>query len=250
MTDDDRARAFHALHVKGAPLVLYNIWDAGSARAVAAAGAKAVATGSWSVAAAHGYGDGEEIPLDLLATIAARIAATVDLPLTVDLEGGYAVEPEGVAASAARIVAARAVGVNFEDRVVKGTGLHAVAAQAARIAAMRAVAPHLFINARTDLFLAEPDRSRHSALVPQAIDRAAAYATAGASGFFVPGLIDPALIARVCAAVTLPVNAMMMAGAPSIAELAQAGVGRISFGPGPYRAAMAALTERCRAETG
>lgn len=252
MNQADRARAFRALHVKGDPVVLYNIWDAGSAKAVAATGARALATGSWSVAAAQGYDDGEAIPLDFLARIASRIAATVDLPLTVDFEGGYALAPEDLVANATTILRTGAIGVNFEDRVVLGEGLHAVDLQARRIAAVRTAADAfgvaLFINARTDVFLAA-GRPQHAGLIEAAMARCAAYAQAGADGFFVPGLVDAALIERVCAGSVLPVNVMTNTHTPPASTLAQLGVARISHGPGPFRQTMAALTVRCREET-
>ena len=168
MTQAEKASLFSNRHVKGEPLVLYNIWDAGSARAVATAGAKAVATGSWSIAAAQGYPDGEAIPLDMVELIVRQIARSVDVPLTVDFEGAYAVEPEQAAANVARIVMAGAVGINFEDGVIGGDGLHDVALQCRRIEAIRARAEALgvalFINARTDLFLAcAAERNRKAA---------------------------------------------------------------------------------------
>ena len=243
----DRARRFAALHVKGDPLILYNIWDAGSATAVARAGASAIATGSWSVAAAQGYPDGEALPLDLLERIVGRIAATVTLPVTVDIEGAYAVDPDAAAQNVARVMAAGAVGINVEDGIIGGIrpGLYSVEVQCARLRAIRRVAEAhgvpLFINARTDLFL-QAGREDHEARLEAALERATAYAEAGASGLFVPGLTDESLIARVCAAVTLPVNVMMLDGMPSSARLAQLGVSRVSHGPAPYRAAVAWLT--------
>nr|WP_028914178.1 isocitrate lyase/phosphoenolpyruvate mutase family protein [Pseudorhodobacter ferrugineus] len=245
---NDKAKQFHALHQRGNPLVLYNIWDAGSAKAVVDAGAVAVATGSWSVAAAQGYSDGEAIPLALLVQIVGRIAASVDVPLSVDFEGAYAVDPDRVAQNVAQIAAAGAVGINLEDQIIGGTGLHSIEVQVARIAAAKR-GGDLFINARTDVFLQEPDVGRHAGLVDAAIARGVAYAGAGADGFFVPGLTDSALIGRICAAVDLPVNAMRK-GDMQIADLTRAGVGRLSHGPGPYREAMGALTERCTAAVG
>lgn len=242
----DRQRAFAALHISGDPLVLFNIWDAGSARAVAEAGAQALATGSWSVAAAHGFDDAEDLPLDLAIANLERIVTATDLPVTLDFEGGYATAPEDVAANVVLVVNAGAVGVNFEDRVIGGEGVHATVEQCSRIVAIRAIAGDgFFINARTDLFL----QSAHhdSALLDAAIERASAYAEAGASGFFAPGLANKASIARLCEASPLPVNIMAFAGAPERARLADLGVARISHGPGPYRQAMAALTEAARA---
>ncbi|PTM97434.1 isocitrate lyase/PEP mutase family protein [Mycoplana dimorpha] len=240
MEQAQKARIFAELHRKREPLVLYNIWDAGSARAVAAAGAKAIATGSWSVAAANGYRDGEAIPLPRLTEIARVIVAATDLPVTIDFEGGYAVEPDEVAHNVAQIVDAGAAGINFEDQIVGATGVHPIALQAERIRAIRRVTAArdmpFFINARTDLFLQEADANRHGGLIEAAIERGTAYAEAGASGFFVPGLADPDLIGRICAAVALPVNVMMRPGVPDIATLAGLGVARVSYGPGPYRA--------------
>ena len=236
-------RAFAALHVPGDPLILYNAWDAGSARAVANAGAKAVATGSWSVAAAQAYGDGEGLPLELALAGATRIAGAVDLPVSIDFEGGYAVDAAAVAANAARLAATGAIGCNFEDQVVGGEGLHPIAFQAARIAAMRrATGSDFFINARTDIFLQNGPATHDQAMADMAIERGAAYAEAGASGFFVPGLVDLALLERISAAVPLPINFMAFPGAPGTRDVAAAGVARISHGPNPYRTAMAALT--------
>ena len=239
MEQAEKARAFAALHVPGRPLVLYNIWDAGSAKAVAGAGAKAVATGSWSVAAAQGYSDGEAVPLDALEHTVRRITATVDVPVTVDVEGAYAVEPGQAGANVARIVRAGAVGINFEDGVIGSHGLHETAQHCRRIQAIRAAGEALgialFINARTDLFLQAPDAALHADLLAPAIERARAYALAGASGYFAPGLVDQRLIGALCAASPMPVNIMVMQGAPSHAQLGALGVSRISYGPKPYR---------------
>ncbi|QIO58894.1 isocitrate lyase/PEP mutase family protein [Rhizobium leguminosarum] len=251
MNQNEKAKAFGALHRKGAPVVLYNIWDAGTAKAVTDAGAKALATGSWSVAAAHGYADGEKLPMSVLVETARSITAVVNLPLSVDFEGAYSAEPEGAAANVAKLVEVGAVGINFEDQVVGGGGLYPAERQAARIRAIRAMAEGkgiaFFINARTDLFLAESDLSKHAGLVDEAIERGKAYAAAGGSGFFVPGLIDPALIEKICAASPLPVNIMMRTGAPDVKTLAKLGVGRVSYGPGPYRSMMEKLKQEAAA---
>jgi 2-methylisocitrate lyase-like PEP mutase family enzyme len=247
----DKARAFAALHRPGDPVILFNAWDAGSAKAVAEAGAGAIATGSWSVAAANGFGDGEAVPIDLVLANAARIVAAVELPVTIDFEGGYAADPSALAANMARLAETGAAGCNFEDQVVGGEGLHPIDAQAARIRAARAaVGPDFFINARTDIFLKAPAETHDAAKVDQALARARAYAEAGASGFFVPGLADLGLLARLCDGSLLPVNFMAFPGAPGAAEVARAGVARISHGPFPYRLAMKALEEAAAAAYG
>jgi 2-methylisocitrate lyase-like PEP mutase family enzyme len=248
MEPPERFRLFAALHVPGDPLILYNVWDAGSARAVAEAGAKAIATGSWSVAAAQGYGDREELPLELALANGARIVAAVELPVTIDFEGGYAEAAQGVADNIAQLAETGAVGCNLEDQVIGGEGLHPIAAQVARIRAAReAAGPCFFINARTDIFLkARPDAHDRAALA-EALERGRAYAEAGASGLFVPGLVDEALIAAVCSGSPLPVNIMAFPGTPPTARLAAAGVARISYAGGPWRVAMKALKEAAAA---
>lgn len=249
MTPTDKARQFAALHVRGAPLILFNIWDAGSAQAVAKAGATAVATSSWAVAAAHGFADGEAVPLDFALTIAERVAAAVPLPATLDFEGGYGETPAAVGANARRAIATGIIGINFEDRRISGEGLYDIDAQCRRIAAIRAAAEaaglDLFINARTDLFLGSPAET-HAGHVEEAIARGDAYARAGASGLFVPGLADPALIATVCGRSELPVNVMAVPGVPAATELAAIGVARVSFGPMPWLGAMDDLRARAR----
>lgn len=245
-----RAQEFHRLHVAGDPLVIFNVWDAGSARAVAAAGARAIGTGSWSVAAAHGFPDGEKLPLDLAIANLERIVRAVDLPVSIDLEAGYGAQPDDVGRSVTRAVRAGAVGINLEDGLAEEEGIFGIADQVARIRAARAASDRLsvplFINARTDFFLQARPEAHDEALVSEVKRRAAAYAEAGASGLFVPGIFKPEQIRDVCAESTLPVNVMMMTSLPPRAELAQLGVARISHGPGPYRAAMKFLEQAAR----
>jgi 2-methylisocitrate lyase-like PEP mutase family enzyme len=247
MNQNQKAARFAELHVKGDPVVLYNAWDAGSAKAIVEAGAQAVATSSWAVAAAHGYRDGEAIPLDLAERIVARITATTDVPVTVDFEGGYSDDDGALADNVARLLDLGVVGINFEDRVVQGSGLYAIERQARRIAVIGEAAQSkglsLFINARTDLFFQDGDPSEY---VTEALERAEAYAAAGASGFFVPGLTDDALIGRICEGVSLPVNVIVTDGVPSNERLAELGVSRVSYGPIPFIAAMDALEQEAR----
>lgn len=247
MSQKDKAAAFAALHQKGNPVIIYNIWDAGTAKAVADGGAKALGTGSWSVAASQGYADGENLPLEALLATVMSITTAIELPLTVDVEGGYAEDPAELVKNVGEVMDAGAIGINFEDQIVGGTGLYAIEAQAERIHSIRSFSDSreipLFINARTDLFLKEGDRATHAGLLDQAIERANAYAEAGARGFFAPGLADDDLIRKLCEAVALPVNIMMMPGVSAPKRLAELGVSRVSYGPGPYRAMMAKLKE-------
>jgi 2-methylisocitrate lyase-like PEP mutase family enzyme len=241
-----RFETFAALHVPGDPVVLYNIWDVGSAKAVAAAGAKALATGSHPVGDAAGFGDGEKVPLDYVFDNARRIVAAVDLPLTVDFEGAYSTDPAEGGANLARLAATGAVGCNFEDQVIGGEGVHPPDLQCRRIAAIReAVGADFFINARTDLFLKTD--TYDDALIDQVVERGKAFADAGASGFFVPRLAEASQVERVVREVPLPLNLIAFPGAPPKAEWASAGVARISHGPFPHRALMKQLEEAARA---
>lgn len=238
---------FAALHVPGDPVILYNIWDVGSAKAVVAAGAKALATGSHPVGDASGFGDAQQVPLDYVFANAARIVEAIDpLPLTVDFEGAYSTDPDEAGRNVADLKAAGAVGCNFEDQVIGGEGLHPLESQIARIKAIRrAVGDDFFINARTDLYLKV--EAHDDGLVGQVVERGKAFAGAGASGFFVPRLADPRQIERIVREVPLPLNVIAFPGAPPKAEWAAAGVARISYGPFPHRALMAKLTEMASA---
>lgn len=250
MSQVSRAKEFTDLHRKGDPIILFNAWDAGSARAIADGGAKAVATGSWSVAAAHGYGDGEALPLELAIANLERIVRAADLPVTLDFEGGYAAEPDGLKANTGRVIAAGAVGINFEDQVVGGEGIYEVDTQCERIRAIREAADRvdipLFINARSDLFLKAEPSDHDDAMLREAIERSKAYAGAGASGFFAPGMWQEERIERLCAECPLPVNILAWKGVPPVKTLAECGVARVSYGPLPYRQAMHALSEAAR----
>ena len=239
---------FAKLHVPGNPLVLFNAWDPGSAAAVAKSGAKAIATGSASVSMANGFGDGQEVPLDLALANAERIVRSVELPVTVDFEGGYAEEVEILAENGSRLAATGAIGCNFEDQVVGTDRLYAIEDQAARLAALRkGVGDTFFINLRTDLFLKAPAESHDAALADQAIERGRAYADAGANGFFIPGLADLSLVEKICGMVRLPVNAMHLPGGPTRAQWASAGIARVSHGPFPFMAMQDWLTGEAKA---
>ena len=241
----DKIAAFKALHVAGDPLVLFNIWDAGSAKAVAAAGARAIATGSFGVAEAQGFKDGEEFSIaDALRNL-ERIVAVTELPVTLDFESGYGGDPAAVAASVLRAKNGGAAGINMEDRMPGETALLPLAQAAERVAA--AAASGLFVNARCDVYRGVSAEDYTPALIEDVLERAEAYAKAGAGGLFVPFLGDHPTIAAICAASPLPVNILWGAGRGTTAELAALGVARISYGHGPWAAAMGWLTGQAKA---
>jgi methylisocitrate lyase len=252
MTDQKRrAEQFRGLHVPGTPLILFNIWDAGGAKVVAKCGAKAIATSSWSVASASGFADGERIPLGLAIDNLRRIVAATDLPVTIDLEGGYGDLPHVVGDRIDLAIAAGAVGCNLEDSFPINGKLREAPDQAARLRHARktcdAAKVPFVINARTDVFFQSPPEQHDEAMVAEALDRARAYADAGADGLFTPGLTNIALIAKLAKASPLPLNIMVVDTTPPIRTLAEHGVARVSYGPGPYLVAMKALGEAAQA---
>jgi 2-methylisocitrate lyase-like PEP mutase family enzyme len=251
MTDQrHKAEQFRTLHVPGRPLILFNIWDAGGAKAVASAGAKAIATSSWSVAHSNGFEDGELVPLPRVLDNLRRIVSATDLAVTVDLESGYGETPEKAGEAVALAISAGAVGCNLEDSFPANGKLRETIEQCSRIHHARQVGErekiHFFINARTDIFFQGPPEQHTDAMVAEAIERARAYADFGADGIFAPGLADISLIARLAEASPLPLNIMMGDSSPSVRELALHGVARVSHGPRPYFIAMKALEDAAR----
>ncbi|MFF2363198.1 isocitrate lyase/phosphoenolpyruvate mutase family protein [Streptomyces sp. NPDC058122] len=234
MTDTERLRdsalALRALHVPGRPLVLANVWDAVSARIVEDAGAAAVATTSAGLAWTLGAADGDRLDREDALAAVARITAAVRVPVSADIESGYASDATGVGDTVRAVLAAGAVGVNIEDALYEeGAGpLRPTAEQAERVAAVRAAADAaevpLFVNARIDTFL------RGAGGVEETLERAAAFLAAGADGVFVPGTVDPATVKALVEGIEGPLNILVGPGAPSVDELAALGVARISAG--------------------
>jgi 2-methylisocitrate lyase-like PEP mutase family enzyme len=221
----NNAQVFRQLHAEGL-LLLTNAWDAGSARLMESLGARAVATTSAGVAWAHGYADGNHLPVRLLATTVAGITRVIRAPLTVDMEGGYSNDPAAVGEAVATVLDAGAVGINIED----GTGtpdlLCAKIEQVKRAGVRLGV--DLFVNARTDVYLR--GLAPKGRQVEETLARAERYRAAGADGLFVPGVVDAAEIRALASAVGLPLNVMARPGLPSTTELGALGVRRLSAG--------------------
>ncbi|MFF4833481.1 isocitrate lyase/phosphoenolpyruvate mutase family protein [Streptomyces sp. NPDC001315] len=241
----DRALAFRALHVPGRPLVLPNAWDTASARIVEDAGAAAVATTSAGLAWALGAADGDRLERDRAVAAVAAVASAVRVPVSADIESGYAQDPEGVAETVRAVLAAGAVGVNIEDALYDGAEpLRPVAEQAERIAAARTTADAegvpLFVNARIDTFL------RGAGGVDLTLERAAAFLAAGADGIFVPGAVDPETVKLLADGVEGPLNVLVGPGALPVAELAGLGVARVSAGSSIAQAAHAVVRRAAR----
>jgi len=221
------AARFHALHADGL-LRLPNAWDAGSARLAHAAGARAIATSSAAVAWAHGWPDGDLLPVELLLQTTRAIVDATELPVTIDIEGGYSDEPARVGELVSAVLEAGAVGINIEDGS-KDPALLCAKIAAARAAATRA-GVDLFINARIDVWLRglAPAGER----VAETLARAARYQAAGASGLFAPGVTDDNDIRALVGGTGLPVNVLAWLGLPDAGRLQALGVRRLSAGSG------------------
>lgn len=235
MSQTNRAAVFRRLHDEEL-LILPNAWDAGTARLMESLGARAVATTSAGVAWAHGWADGDHLPVERLVQTARAVAGAVGAPVTVDIEGGYSDDPAGAADAARAVWDAGAVGINIED------GAGAPDLLAAKIAAIRAVCgPDLFINARCDVWLrglGGPD---------EAMRRAALYREAGADGFFAPGLRDGDAIRTLAGGIGMPLNLMAVPGLPDAGGLKALGVRRLSAGSSLSEAAFGLLRSRAGA---
>jgi 2-methylisocitrate lyase-like PEP mutase family enzyme len=234
---------FRQLHSQR-PLVLPNAWDAASARVIERAGAHAIATGSAGVAWAHGFGDGQTIGRDRMLEAVREIVRAVRVPVTADIESGYgAGTPEDVAETVRGVIGAGAVGINLEDSPGRDGGpLMSAEDHIERILAARDAASSLradlVINARTDVFLAQVGAPETR--LAEAVRRANLYREAGADCLFVPGVIDAVTIRELALGIDGPLNVMARFGAPSIPELGELGVARVSLGPHVALAALAA----------
>jgi 2-methylisocitrate lyase-like PEP mutase family enzyme len=228
MTKTEKLRA---LHHGPEVLVLPNAWDCASARIFEELGFPAIATTSAGVSFSLGYADGQNIPGKEMLAAVSRIAHSVDVPVTADLEGGYG----DIAETAAALLESGAVGLNLEDILGHGPeSLAPIDEQVSRIAAVRQTG--VVVNARTDLYLMQiGDASTRFA---RACDRLKAYRDAGADCLFIPGIASEDLIASFVEALQFPINILAVAGVPPIARLKELGVARVSVGSGMMRSAM------------
>jgi 2-methylisocitrate lyase-like PEP mutase family enzyme len=228
----EKAQTLRSLHEPGKPLVLFNVWDAVSARIIEELGAPAIATSSAAIAWLEGYADGQYISRDAMLAGIKRVTSAVRVPVTADLEAGYGFTVQDAAATARGAIEAGAVGLNFEDAGEPGSVVD-LDLQCERIVAMvemgQRLGVPLAINARTDVFLdrvGPDDKWRLS----EAIERGKRFLQAGATSVFVPGVTDEETIAMLTKEIPGPINILASATAPPVARLAELGVARISVG--------------------
>jgi 2-methylisocitrate lyase-like PEP mutase family enzyme len=245
-----KAEQFNAMHTRGRILVLPNAWDAASARIFEDAGFEAVATTSAGVSYTAGYPDGELIPRADMLTITRWIARSVNVPVTADIESGFASNTNELRETVRELIEAGAVGINLEDSIhAANRQLYDLPVAVERIRAVRDAADHigipLVINARTDVFLL--GIGEKSARFDLALERLNAYLKAGANCLYPIGYFDLETIARLTKAIAGPINIMGLPGAPTVAELERLGVARVSTASGPARVAMSATKKLAEA---
>jgi len=244
-----RCDLLRSLHTPGEPLLLPNAWDVATARAVVAAGFPVVATTSWGVAASLGYEDDERAPGDEMLAAAARIARGVDVPVSVDAEAGYGMEPLELVAALRQ---AGAAGCNLEETDHAAGTLRDPGDRAKWLATVREAAAAdgypLVINARVDVFL-EPyivgaERGTQIDLVPEAVQRANAYLDAGADCVYPIALWEPEALTRFMAGVAGPVNISRVPELAPLGDMAALGVARVSWAIFLFQGAMAHFGEQ------
>lgn len=243
-SQSEKADLLKKLHHSGKMLVLPNIWDAAGAVLLEKLGYPAVATASAAIAGAHGYEDGERIPFDLLLAIVGQIVKSVNVPVTVDIEAGYAADNEVLKSNIRRLIAAGVAGINIEDSDVLTRELLPIGEQVEKLKIIGRVADRentrLFINARTDIFLVKPDLAEDQKLA-LVIERGRTYVEAGAGCIYPIFATEPESIKTLVNALKVPVNVLAKKDAPDLDALQKLGVARVSFGPNVHRATLLSM---------
>jgi 2-methylisocitrate lyase-like PEP mutase family enzyme len=239
-----KAEQLRALHHAGRILVLPNIWDPGGARMLEWLGYPAVATASAAVAYSLGYDDGQRITLDAMLDVVGRVARAVAVPVTADMEWGFAEEPGAVAENMRQVLRAGAVGINLEDSIREGEVLFPIEFQCERIRAVREMARQegvpLVINARTDVFWPRVPGT-DAEKFDEAVRRARAYLEAGGDCFYPIILGDLDTLRRLNAAIQMPINVLAPTAGATLRELEDAGIARVSLGPALMWASLTAM---------
>jgi 2-methylisocitrate lyase-like PEP mutase family enzyme len=237
-----KADAFRNMHHGPPTLILPNAWDAVTARLFVKAGARAIATTSAGIAATLGYADGQNVPRELMVEAVARITRVVDVPVTADIESGYADSPKELRESIRAVMNAGAIGFNLEDATGDSSRpLFALEQQIERIRAAREAADNMsirvVINARTDVYLAKVGEP--GTRFAETVRRLNAYREAGADCLFVPGVTDMPTLTQLVRSVPSPLNVLAGPGMPSVADLQHIGIARLSVGSAIMRATLA-----------
>jgi len=247
ISQKEKAEKFHELHHSGKMLILPNIWDALGALLLESLGYPAIATASASIAFSNGYNDGEIIPFNDLLMLLRRITTSVDLPVTADIERGYADTDIQLEENIKLLIDAGIVGINIEDTDSKTNTLQSIEYQCNKIRLIKDVAGKmgipLFINARTDVYLREKIFTTPVAQFEEVIKRGLAYKDAGADCFYPIALQQEADIKELIVRLKLPINIITIPGIPGLKTLSDLGVARVSLGPSFFKIAIRAMKD-------
>lgn len=233
-----KAEHFLSLHKSDRMLLLPNIWDPIGARILQAKGFPAAATASAAISASLGYKDGEKIKFSTHIEAIKRIANSVDIPVTADIESGYASDLSRLEENIYMLIDSGAVGINIEDSIGKEGMLRDISEQSERISAVRETAEkkgiHLVINARTDCFLRKEEKVSDK-LISEAVKRTDAYIKAGADCIYPVGVLDLDTVKTLRQEITAPINILGSAKSVPLLTLQEIGINRVSFGPFIFR---------------
>jgi 2-methylisocitrate lyase-like PEP mutase family enzyme len=247
ISQKEKAERFHQLHHSDRMLLLPNIWDPLGALLMEHLEYPAIATASAAVAFSNGFNDGEHIPFHDLLALLKKIASIVNLPVTADIEGGYADNDIQLKENIQQLIATGIVGINIEDSNNKTNSLQSVESQCNIIRLVRKVANEagipLFINARTDVYLYENNFPAATLKLEETIKRGMAYKEAGADGFFPILIKQEEEIKEIISCVKLPLNVLTIPGIPELKTLQKLGVARISLGPSLLKIAIRAMEQ-------
>lgn len=239
-----KGKILHDLHHNGKLLVLPNVWESLGAAMLEDIGYSAIATASGATAFSNGYQDGEKIPFNDLLVILQRIVKSVNVPVTADIENGYATNNSNLAENIRKLINIGIAGINFEDSHHYEQQLISIEHQCEKIFLIKKISKEmgasLFVNARTDAYIKGNDLSGEEKL-SQTIQRGKAYKDAGADGLYPIFLKDKTAICEIIKEVDLPVNILLLPGIPEFSELKEIGVARLSLGPGLLKVAINAM---------
>lgn len=246
-TQQANAQLLHSLHHNGEMLVLPNIWDPLGAALLQDLGYPAVATASASMAYTNGYEDGENIPFGELLHLLTKIAASVNIPVTADIECGFSNTDAGLEENIRLLVEAGIVGINIEDSDKETGSLFPIEVQCKKIALIRRVAAAmeipLFINARTDVYIKGSGMVSNDEKLQETLKRGHAYINAGADSFYPIFVKNEAEVRYLVSSIPRPVNILAVPGVPDLKTLRAAGVARVSLGPSLLKIAMQAMKD-------
>ena len=241
----EKAKQLYDLHHTNRLLILPNVWNVLGGKLLQDLGYKAIATASASIAYSNGFKDGENIPFAQVLSIVKGIATSVNVPVTADIENGYADDEKELAQNIKQLIETGIAGINIEDTNKKGNRFVSAEEQCKRIKLIKNIAADmnvpLFINARTDCFIHAKNFSSPEEKLQETINRGLAYKEAGADCFYPILMNNEKDIKAVVEQVAMPVNIIVMPGIPSLKMLHEIGVARVSLGPGFLKYAVQAM---------